>query len=107
MKSSASGFVPSVPLGGPWASVVRRRRRRAEAGAERARLRRPVTSSASESGRAFAGASISWSPFTFENSTENSIEPDSIPPSDWRLSSGTSNSIFPDTRRMMSSSLPT
>ena len=60
-----------------------------------------------ESGRAFAGASISWSPFTFANSTSNSIEPDWIPPSDSRVSSGTSNSILPATRRMMSSSLPT
>jgi hypothetical protein len=60
-----------------------------------------------DSGRGFAGASITWSPLTLANSTSNSTEPDWMPPSDWRLSSGTSNSILPATRLMMSSSLPT
>ena len=61
----------------------------------------------SDSGRASAGASISWSPFTSPNSTEKSTEPPSIPLSVERLSSGTSKSICPDTLRITWSCLPT
>ncbi len=67
----------------------------------------PSDSVSAEIGRAFAGASICWSPFTSANSSSIFSSPDSIPPSSSRFSSGTSNSIVPATRLMMSSSSPT
>ena len=78
-RGVTSGSVPATPVGG-----CRRRRPRA-----RPAPRAPPSERVSAGQRSGlrAGASISWSPFTSRNSTENSILPPSSPLSSARRSS--------------------